>query len=109
MKTRKQRRSGRSFTCKVEMLEKRLFFAVTPAEPRANTLGAIFDKNERQDLLARLTNLDATTRADLQSRLNTSLGKFDTGLLTYMRSRTGPKFFFDPSKVAELGDFIVDN
>lgn len=87
-------------------LECRVLFAATPASPRADSLGTTFDKGERQDLLGRLTNLDATVRSNLQSKLNVSVGQFDTALLSYMRMRTGPKFFFDPEEVDDIGSFI---
>src|SRR5262245_29179368 len=90
-------------------LEQRLMFAATPATPRADSLGKAFDAGERQDLLDRLTHLDATTRANLQTKLNTSVGQFDSALLSYMRARTGPDFFFDPAKVNDIGKFVVDH
>jgi hypothetical protein len=38
-----------------------------------------------------------------------SLGRFDTGLLNYMRSRTGPKFFYDTRDINSIANFINSN
>src|SRR3954468_15064887 len=100
---------GRSRAVEVQSLEQRLMFAAAPATPRAATLGATFDSGERQTLLSRLTNLDSTTKATLQTKLNTSVGQFDSALLSYMRSRSNAHFYFDPSDTATIAQFINDN
>jgi hypothetical protein len=84
-------------------------FAATPADPRPDTLGEAFDAGERQILLDRLTNLDTATRSALQSKLKKSVGQFDSALLSYMRNRNGPKFFFDPANIGDVGQFILSN
>lgn len=93
----------------MELLERRFLLALTPAAPRAATLGTAFDRGERQVLLQRLTNLDPATRSHLQARLSSGPGKFDISLLAYMRSRSGPNFFHDRAKTEEIGGFIIAN
>src|SRR6478672_570294 len=99
----------RSGGCEFQSLESRLFFAATPASPRANSLGKAFDVGERQTLLDRMSNIDATTRSSLQKKLNVSVGQFDSALLSYMRTRPGPNFFFKPSDAGKIGSFIANN
>ena len=41
--------------------------------------------------------------------MNKSVGQFDSALLSYMRTRNGPKFFFDPANAPAVGKFISDN
>ncbi len=94
--------------CELQSLEKRLLFAAAPASPRAETLGAAFDATERQTLLSRLTHLDSATRTNLQNKLNSSPGAFDTALLAAMQSQPA-HFFFDPSDVASDASFIKTN
>lgn len=89
-----------------EQLEKRFLYVATPASPRADSLGSLFDKTERQIIIDRLTNLDPSVRGNLQTKLNTGMGAFDGALLSYMRTRSGPNFFFDPADVSDIGDFI---
>ena len=57
-------------------LERRVLLAATPATPRADTLGTIFDKGERQDLLGRLTAIDSSVRITLQEKLAVSVGQY---------------------------------
>src|SRR3954452_25149601 len=99
-------RSGR---CEIQLLESRLLFASTPAEPRADSLGKAFDAGERMVLLDRLTNLSTKTHASLKSKLKKSVGQFDAALLSYMRTRSDPNFFFDPSNAKNVGSFIKNN
>src|SRR5689334_1170306 len=90
----------------VQALESRLLFAAAPPTPRADSVGEAFDAGERRDLLARLTHLDSTTRADLTAKLKVSVSQFDSALLSYMRKRNGPKFYFDPANTAAIGNYI---
>lgn len=106
--THKATRVGRERAL-LQALEPRVLMAITPAAPRADGLGAVFDGTERRLLLDRLTNLSPTVRSDLVSRLNDRTGRFDTGLLSYMRGRSGPKWFVDPSEIAGVGSFIANN
>src|SRR5262245_36170473 len=97
---RSKRLSRARLNSVIEPLEGRVLLAITPADPRANTLGAAFDRGERQVLLGRLTNLPTEVYADLQARLKVSPGKFDTGLLNYMRGAgVVRKFFYDPCDI----------
>src|SRR4051812_9936146 len=100
---------GTKRTIQIQALEQRLLFVSTPATPRADSLGATFDNTERQALLDRLTNLPSGTKSSLQTKLNTSVSQFDSALLTYMRNRSGPNFFFDPADVDSIGSYIVTN
>src|SRR5690349_651347 len=100
---------GRRNLFEIDTLEQRLLLAAAPAQPRANSLGKAFDAGERQILLDRLGNMNAADHKNLQNKLNTSIAKFDDALLDYMRTRNGPKFFFDPAKVDQLGQFITNN
>src|SRR5262249_52176031 len=102
-------KQGRSRAVDFQSLEKRLMFAAAPSTPRAATLGATFDAGERQTLLSRLTNLDSTTKASLQTKLNTSVSQFDSALLSYMRSRSNVHFYFDPADTDTIGQYINDN
>src|SRR5436190_18597831 len=99
----------RSRECEIQSLESRLLFASTPVEPRADSLGKAFDRGERTVLLDRLTNLSTKTHASLKSKLKKSIGQFDSALLSYMRSRSEPNFFFDPSDAKNVGSFIKNN
>src|SRR3954462_15293387 len=99
----------RSRGCEIQSLESRLLFASTPAEPRADSLGKAFDRGERQVLLDRLTNLSTKTHASLKSELKKSVGQFDSALLSYMRTRNDPSFFFDPDQAKNVGSFIKNN
>ncbi len=93
----------------IQSLEKRLLCASTPVSPRADTLGATFDKSERQALLDRLTHLPSNTRSSLQTKLNSSVTQFDNALLGYFQGRSNAHFFFDPADAASYGDFIKNN
>ena len=108
-KAAKPRRRSRRSHYSVEQLEGRVLLAATPAEPRAHTLGAAFDRGERAALLSRLTNLPGGVHDHLLGQLSISSGKFDTALLNYMRSRSGPDFFYDTSNVDDIADFITGN
>ncbi len=100
---------GCSLRFDMQGLEKRLLFAAAPAEPRADSLGKAFDSGERQALLDSLTNLSASEHATLKRKLKTGVGAFDSALLSYMRNRSGPNFFFNPANTASIGQFINDN
>src|SRR6185295_6162458 len=76
---------------------------------RADSLGKAFDRGERQLLLDRLTNLSTTTQANLKKKLKLGVANFDNALLSYMRSRTEPNFFFDPDDAGKIGSFIKNN
>ncbi len=94
----------------LESLEHRLLYALTPSDPRPNTLGKSFDITERQALFARLTNLPGATYSTLQTNLNSSnVSAFDTNLLSYMRSRTSTKFFFQPGSAATIASYVDSN
>src|SRR5262245_23096168 len=95
--------------CEIQVLERRTLLAVTPASPRADSLGQAFDAGERQFLLDRMTHLSASTRSNLQTKLRNGVGGFDSTLLAYMRTRGGPSFFFDPAETNDIGQFIVNN
>ncbi len=94
----------------VEALESRVHFALTPASPRPDTLGAAFDKTERQALLTRLSNLPSGTYNTLNSNLNSNdINAFDTNLLNYMKSRTTADYFFDPANAGSIASYISGN
>lgn len=92
----------------VEPLERRRLLAVTPAAPRADSVGDAFDAGERRALLDRLGNLSRAQKTQLAEKLARGPGAFDNALLAYMRSRGGPAFFFDPDDADDLGQFIRD-
>src|SRR5436190_16496857 len=92
----------------VQALESRVLFS-TPSIPRAATVGGAFDAGDRQSLLARLTQITPSTRKQLQSDLKTSASKFDSDLLSYMRNRNGPKFYYDPAGVDSIGSYIKNH
>lgn len=94
----------------LERLEDRLLFAQTPASPRPDTLGAVFDKSERVALLSRLTMIKKATYLTLQSNLNANdVAAFDANLLSYMRSRTTAQYFFDTSDAGTIASYINSN
>ncbi|HEY0009634.1 MAG TPA: heparinase II/III family protein, partial [Tepidisphaeraceae bacterium] len=94
----------------VESLESRLLYAMTPADPRPNTLGKSFDITERQDLLARLSNLPSSTYTTLNNALKASnIATFDNSLLGYMRSRSSAKYFFQPGSADSIADYVNNN
>ena len=105
----RRRRGRKQIACALEAMEKRTMLSSTPAGPRAETMGAAFDKGERQALLDRLTHLSSTTRSTLQTKLNASATQFDNALLGYFQNRTTASFFFDPADAASYGGFIVTN
>lgn len=95
---------------RIDSLEPRVLYAATPAAPRADSLGAVFDKTERSDLLARLTNLPAGTRNTLATNLaQNKIGAFDTNLLGYMVNRTTAQFFFRTNQTAGLSTYVKNN
>ena len=100
---------GRRPSFDIQRLERRLLFAAAPAQPCADSLGKAFDSSERKALLAEMTNLPADEYATLQKKLKVGVGAFDNALLSYMRKRSGPNFFFDPSDTASIQKFILDN
>lgn len=99
-----------SETSSLESLEHRLLYALTPSDPRPNTLGKTFDITERQALFARLSSLPAGTYNTLKANLQASdVGSFDTNLLAYMRSRTSAKFFFQPGSADSIASYVNSN
>jgi hypothetical protein len=99
-----------SYRSLVEKLEDRVLFALTPASPRPDTLGATFDKSERVDLLARLTMINSGTYLSLQSSLNANdISGFDSTLLSYMRNRTTASYFFDDSQAGSIASYASSN
>lgn len=100
-------RTGRA-TVAVDALEPRLLFALTPGTPRPDSLGSLFDRGERQEMLNRLTLLPADTRANLQSKLDQNKpGAFDSGLRAYLRGRATPRFYFDENQAAGIASYIA--
>src|SRR4051812_27680726 len=95
--------------CVIQSLEPRRMLSSTPASPRPNSLGALFDKNERQTILDRMDNLASGTKSNLQSKLNTSVSAFDTALQNYMLGRSTAKFFFNSTTAPDDGSYIVTN
>ena len=81
-------------------LERRLLMAATPASPRPETLGSLFDKGERQAILDRLDNAPSATRTNLQTKLNASSTQFDNALVDYLRARTNANWYFDDADTA---------
>ncbi len=99
-----------SYRSIVEKLEDRVLFAQTPGSPRPDTLGAVFDKSERQDLLARLTMISAGTYNSLNASLTSNdINGFDSTLLTYMRSRSTANYFFSPGDAGTIASYIDSN
>src|SRR5438445_2216889 len=101
---------GRKSGFILQSLEKRLMFSSTPASPRPDSLGSLFNGTQRQALLNRLTHLDSTTKSTLQSKLNLGkIGAFDSTLLSYMRNRNNTRFYFDAGDAASDASYIVNN
>lgn len=92
----------------IQPLEARVLMVATPASPRPDTLGTLFDAGERQIIIDRFDNA-GSTQATLQTKLNTSVGQFDSQLLSYLRSRTNAKWFFDESDADTLATYINAN
>lgn len=88
-------------------LERRLLMASTPASPRPETLGTLFDATERQIIVNRFSNAPLATRNDLQAKLNTSVGAFDAVLQGYIRSRTNARWYFDDADTADYVSFLL--
>src|SRR2546429_7426556 len=84
-----------------------LLFDLQPLEPRlllATTPASVLSKSIRQDLL---NHWSGSNKAALQSLLNQSkVSVFDSTLLGYMRSRSGPNFYFDPSAAQTDANYI---
>lgn len=92
----------------VDALEPRVLLALTPALPRPDTLGSLFDRTERQALLDRLTLLPVDTKANLQSKLDQNKpGAFDTAFRAYLKSRSNTSFFFDESDAPSIASYIA--
>jgi hypothetical protein len=92
----------------MDALESRVFLTLTPASPRPETLGALFDRGERQVLLDRLSALPGTTRANLQGHLDASnVGAFDSALRIHLQTRSSPDFHFAPSAAAGIAQYIA--
>ena len=91
----------------VEKLEDRLLCARTPSDPTPSTIGRAFDLGERKALLARMTNLPSHTATVLAKYLKGHhTGAFDDYLLSYMRSRTGGKYYYDPNDAGTIASYI---
>lgn len=91
-----------------DTLEPRVLLAMTPASPRPDTLGSLFDRTERQELLNRLVGLPADTRAALQSRLDQNKpGAFDSIFRAYLESRGNAKFYFDEGNAGTIASYIA--
>jgi hypothetical protein len=100
--------AARATVVAMDRLEPRQFLAATPASPRPNTLGAAFDKTERQALLDRLDNLPGGTLSSLQSSLNANnVSAFDSTLRSYFQARSNRDFFFDPATVGDIADYVA--
>ena len=94
----------------LESLESRLFLSLTPASPRPDTLGATFDRTERQALLTRLSNLPSGTYNTLNANLAASdVSSFDANLLNYMRTRSSASYFFAPGSAASIASYVNSN
>ncbi|HMO26738.1 MAG TPA: alginate lyase family protein, partial [Tepidisphaeraceae bacterium] len=92
----------------IDQLEPRIFLSQTPASPRPETLGAPFDKGERQVLLDRLTAIPSGTRTTLQNHLNSnSVGSFDSLLRSHFQARTGTNFYFAPANAGSIASYIA--
>lgn len=101
-------RAGRSTAVMVDALEPRVLLSLTPASPRPDTLGTLFDRTERQALLDRLTLLPANTKTNLQSQLDQNkLGAFDAALRAHLQSRSSTSFYFDESNASSIASYIV--
>lgn len=92
----------------VQALESRVLMVSTPATPRPDTLGAIFDTGERQTIINRFDNAGAQQNT-LQSKLNISAASFDTQLRSYFKSRTNAHWFFDESELTSNASYINTN
>ena len=90
---------------KIESLEERRMMAA-PSSPRSETL-SWFDRGERTELLARLTNLSSARKASLQAGLSSGTGTFDSRLRTYLRDRTNARWFTDETQAAQIGSDIA--
>lgn len=91
-----------------QSLEVRLLMVSTPASPRPDSLGSAFDSTERQTIIDRFDNA-GSQQTTLQTKLNSSTGAFDTQLLSYLKSRTNAKWFFDDSKLSTNVSYINAN
>lgn len=92
----------------IDRLEPRIFLSQTPASPRPDTLGAPFDKGERQVLLDRLTAIPSGTRTTLQGHLNSnSVGSFDSLLRSHFQARVGTNFFFASANAGSIASYIT--
>lgn len=89
-------------------LEPRMMLASTPASPRPDTLGSLFAKSQRQIIVDRFDNA-GSQQLTMQSKLNTGNGAFDGQLLTYIKSRTNAKWFFDESDLSDQTNYINTN
>jgi hypothetical protein len=68
---------------------------------------AVVSKALRQDLLS---HWNGSNKSTLQSLLNQGkYGAFDNNLLNYMRSRSSPDFFFDPTDLSSYVTYINSN
>src|SRR5204863_5456237 len=80
-------------------LERRLMLTITPS--------SVLTKTIRQDLV---DHWAGSNKATLQSLLDQNkVSVFDSTLLGYMRSRSGPHFYFDPSAAQTDADYIQTN
>src|SRR5205814_2131592 len=80
----------------LQQLESRIFLSITPA--------SVLSKSIRQDLV---NHWSGSNKAVLQSLLDKSkISVFDSSLLSYMRTRSGPNFYFDPSAAQTDANYV---
>ncbi len=91
---------------RVEGLEERRYMSA-PSAPRSESL-SWFDRGERTELLARLTDLSPSQRTSFQTALSTGPGAFDSRLRSYLRDRTNAKWFTDESQAPVISAAIRD-
>src|SRR5437868_6841705 len=83
----------------LQPLEARLLLTTTPA--------SVLTKPIRQDLL---NHWNGSNKATLQNLLNQNkVSVFDSTLLSYMTSRSGPNFYFDPANAATNASYLQAN
>src|SRR2546426_3715068 len=80
----------------LQPLESRILLTTTPT--------SVLTKSIRQDLV---NHWSAANKATLQSLLDKSkVSVFDSTLLSYMRSRSGPSFYFDPTDAQTDANYV---
>src|SRR3954447_10308411 len=111
LKSKRARESAKK-VFELGALEKRLLFSAAAksvhaphAIAAAATPLSVLTKAQRQDLL---NHFDSTNKATLQGLLDANKpGAFDTQLLSYMLTRSGPSFFYDSSNVSNYASYIT--